>query len=77
MACPPRMGRSLKLDMLIEMYKKKITLNTGEKEKRQMPLAMIQKFTIIESISCIRVLFVMPLCMFPGRNGHLSQGMLS
>lgn len=36
-----------------------------------MPLAMTQKFTIIESISRIRLLFVMLLCIFPGQGGHL------
>lgn len=36
-----------------------------------MPLAMTLKFTIIESTHHIRLLLVMLLCMFPGRDGHL------
>lgn len=36
-----------------------------------MPLAMTSKFIIIEPISRIRLLFVMLLCMFPGRGGYL------
>ena len=32
-----------------------------------MPLSMTQKFIIIEPISRIHLLFVMPLCMFPGK----------
>lgn len=36
-----------------------------------MPLEMTQKCTIIESISHICLLLVMPLCMFPGKDGHL------
>lgn len=37
-----------------------------------MPLAMTQKFTIIELISHMFII-CNALCMFPGRGGHLSR----